>query len=134
MPHIFKLEFIMEALDLGQWQAWINQYAYDFFLLDLESMWSASSGKITSPHIVRFMSDLEVENVVYGWVRVRVAAELSPNQAAIAGPLLPTYQWYIGGVPYAPSSSAWIIAGGALDPASPDWIYAGTPQFPAAIL
>jgi hypothetical protein len=134
MPHVFQLEFIMEAIELGYWQSWVNSFAYDYFLLDLESMWSATNNKITSPHLVRFISDLEVENVVYGWVRVRVQAELSPNQFAFAGPNLPTHQWIIGGTPQAPSAPDRIIAGSPIAPSMPDWIYAGTPQFPAAIL
>lgn len=104
MPHAFRLEFVMPALSVGQWQSWVNAFAYDWFSINLESMWSAATGKITSPHLVRFISNLEWENVVYGWVRVRVQAELSPNQIALGGPLLPTYNWIIGGTPVDPSS------------------------------
>jgi len=133
MPHIFRLEFVMEALDLGTWQQWINSFAYDYFILGLESMWSGNAGTITSPHIVRFISDLEVENVVYGWVRVRVQAELSPNQYALAGPGILTDAWIIGGTPAAPSADT-IIAGTPAAPSMPEWISAGSPQNPAAIL
>jgi len=134
MPHAFRLEFILSALALGQWQTWINSFAYDWFLMDLQSMWSAATGNIIAPHIIRFTSDLEFEDVTYGWVRCRVGAELSPNQYALGGPLLPTYAWVIAGTPLAPSLDGWVIAGDPTDPSSPDWIYSGTPQFPAAII
>jgi hypothetical protein len=134
MPSIFRLEFVMPAIDLGTWQSWVNAFAYDYFLLNLESMWSAFAGAVTAPHIVRFISDLDIENVVYGWVRVRVQAELSPNQYAIGGPLIPTYQWIIGGTPTAPAAPDWIIAGVPQNPSTPDWIFAGTPANPAAII
>lgn len=103
MPTVFRLEFIIQALDLGEWQSWVNRFAYDYFVINIESMWSGSSGVIAAPHLVRFISDLEMENVTYGWIRVRVQAELSPNQWSIAGPLLPTYQWIVGGTPGAPA-------------------------------
>lgn len=134
MPHGFKLEFIMPALALGQWQSWVNAFAYDWFTMNLESMWSAATGAITSPHLIRFISDLEFDDVVYGWVRCRVQAELSPNQVALGGPLLPTYAWVIGGTPQAPSNANSVIAGNPSSPSTPDWIFAGTPQFPAAIV
>ena len=134
MPHLFRLEFIMQALDLGIWQTWVNKFAYDYFLMDLESMWSAIAGGITAPHLVRFTSDLDIENVTYGWVRVKCVAEISPNQWALAGPQIPTFMWIVGGTPLVPSSDNWIIAGAPTSPSMPDWITAGTPQFPAAIV
>ena len=35
MPHTFALEFIMDVPTLGNWQAWINANAYDFFEMPL---------------------------------------------------------------------------------------------------
>jgi hypothetical protein len=135
MPHLFNLEFVMQALDLGRWQSWVNQFAYDYFLMDLESMWSALAGSITAPHLVRFISDLQVENVTLGWIRVRVQAEISPNQWALSGPVVPSYQWIVAGTAIAPASPDWIFAGGPPGGgAAPVWIYAGSPRFPAAIV
>jgi len=133
MPHLFTLEFVMKAVELGRWQSWVNEFAYDYFSLDLESMYSGLLGQITIPHDVRFTSNLTIDNVTYEWVRVRVQAELSPAFAASLGPKLPTHNWVIAGHPAPPPPTDWIIAG---EPPTPslDTYYAGSPQYPAAII
>ena len=132
MPHSFRLEFIMTVPELGDWQRWVNLFAYDFFIMPkLETYLAGVIGEISSPHQVRFTGNLELDNPVYGWVRVRVPAELDPLQP-LPGPATPTNLWVIGGTPPAPSTNR-IIAGTPPAPAV-DFIVAGTPAYPAAII
>lgn len=133
MPHVFQLEFVMTVVELGDWQPWVNQYAYDYFVMPrLESWYAGAIGEISSPHSVRFISNLDIDNPVFGWVRVKVQAELDPLQP-LPGPAIPTNLWVVGGTPAAPSSPHRIIAG--TPAAAPiDWIIAGTPAFPAAVI
>jgi len=132
MPHNFALEFVMPALELGSWQSWVNQFAYDYFEMPLlESMWSGAAGAVASVHSIRFISDLSIENVVYGTVRVKVAAELDPNQAALSGPVVPTFQWIAGGTAADPASPDLVEPGA---PPAADSVIAGTPRSPAAIV
>jgi hypothetical protein len=135
MPHAFQLEFVMTVPELGQWQPWVNQYAYDYFVMQRLETWIAGRrGEISSPHSVRFTSDLEFDNPVYGWVRVRVAAELDPIQPpeAMPGPVTPGDGWIVAGTPGAPSL-AWIVAGSPAAP-SADLVSAGSPGFPASLV
>ena len=132
MPHTFQLEFIMTVPELGAWQRWVNAHAYDYFTMaKLESYFAGLVGEIAAPHSVRFTSNLQYDNPVYGWVRVKVSAELDPLQP-FPGPVEPTNLWVIGGTPPAPSVNT-VTAGTPATPA-PDWIIAGTPAFPAAFL
>lgn len=132
MPHTFQLEFVMTVPELGQWQPWVNQYAYDFFTMNkLESYFAGKLGEISSPHSVRFIGDLQIDNPVYGWVRVKVSAELDPLQP-LPGPITPTNIWVIGGTPPAPSTNS--VLAGTPPAASVDWIIAGTPAYPSAII
>jgi len=134
MPHQFRLEFIMTVVELGAWQEWVNVNAYDFFTIQkLESMYAGKIGEISSPHSIRFISNLDIDNPVYGWVRVKVQAELDPLQAANSGPLVPSDHWIIGGTPAAPSNANTIIAGSPGAPSSIR-ISAGSPAQPAAII
>jgi len=132
MPHTFQLEFIMTVPELGAWQRWVNAHAYDYFTMGkLESYFAGVMGEIATPHSVRFTGNLEYDNPVYGWVRVRVPAELDPLQP-FPGPIEPTNLWVIGGTPPAPSPNN-VIAGTPPAPA-PDWLIAGTPAYPAAVI
>lgn len=118
MPTVYSLEFIMTVQELGAWQIWVNDNAYDYFIIDnLESFRSGLKGQVSSPHSIRFISNLAIDNPVFGWVRVKVQAE-----GAIAAP---EAGWIVGGTPAAPSP-LWIIAGTVVAP-SPGMIYAGTP-------
>lgn len=133
MPHTFQLEFVMTVVELGDWQVWVNQYAYDYFIMPrLESFYAGRLGEISSPHSCRFTSNLDIDNPVFGWVRVRVSAELDPLQP-ISGPTVPTNLWVVGGTPPTPSNVNTIIAGAPPAPGA-DAIVAGSPAFPAAII
>lgn len=133
MPTLWALEFIMHAVDLFDWQTWADANGYDWFQIDLQSMYSGAAGKMTSPHLVRFTTDLQMENIMYGWIRVRVSAELSPFQATLFGaPPAPgpaQSNWIIAGTPAAPSSDT-VTAGTPGNPSS-DTITAGTPAYPS---
>jgi hypothetical protein len=61
---------------LGDWQVWVNDNGYDWFVIDnLESYRSGLAGKVSAPHTIRFISNLAIDNPVFGWVRVKVQAE-----------------------------------------------------------
>jgi hypothetical protein len=130
MPHAFQLEFVMTVPELGAWQRWVNAHAYDYFTMaKLESYFAGLVGEIAAPHSVRFTGNLEYDNPVYGWVRVKVAAELDPLQP-FPGPVEPTNIWIIGGFPQSILEDA--INGGFPQHDIEDWIIAGTPAYPAA--
>lgn len=85
MPHTFALDFIMTVVELGDWQAWVNENAFDWFVMpELESMYSGQAGLTASPHTIRFTSNLAIDNPAYGWVRVKVSAELAPLSSTVA--------------------------------------------------
>jgi len=133
MPHRFQLEFVMMTVELGAWQRWVNANAYDFFTMArLESFYSGELGEISSAHSIRFIGDLEIDNPTYGWVRVKVPAELDPRQQALYGPNTPPNNWLIAGTPPAPSTDH-VIAGTPAAPSLP-LVSAGTPARPAAII
>jgi hypothetical protein len=76
MPTVYALEFVMTVEQLGDWQVWVNDNGYDYFTIDnLESYQSGLEGKVSSPHVIRFISNLTIDNPVFGWVRVKVQAE-----------------------------------------------------------
>jgi hypothetical protein len=76
MPTVYALEFVMTVEQLGDWQPWVNDNAYDYFTIgNLESYQSGQLGKVSSPHVIRFISNLAIDNPVFGWVRVKVQAE-----------------------------------------------------------
>jgi len=132
MPTQLQLEFVMTIPELGDWQEWVNVNAYDFFTMKkIESMYAGKLGEISSPHSLRFIGDLEMDNPVYGWVRVKVPAELNPVQPT-GGPTTPTNNWIVAGTPDEPSPD-WMIGGTPAAP-SPDWAIAGSPAYPAAIV
>jgi hypothetical protein len=133
MPTSFALEFVMTVPELGAWQTWVNLYAYDYFTMTrLETYLAGKLGEISSPHSVRFTSNLDIDNPVYGWVRVKVSAELDPLQP-LPGPVTPTNLWVVAGTAPTPSTTHLIYAGTPAATA-PDSIAAGTPAYPAAIL
>jgi len=130
MPTQFRLEFVMTVPELGAWQRWVNQFGYDYFTMGrLESYYAGLVGEISSPHSIRFISNLEYDNPVYGWVRVKVQAELDPLQP-LPGPPVPTNAWIIAGTPPVPSNAITIISDFTLV----DFVAAGTPAYPAAVL
>lgn len=132
MPHAFELTFIMTVQELGAWQEWVNVNAYDYFDMPrIESMYSGLIGEISSLHSIRFTGNLAIDNPVYGWVRVKVTAELDPLQAANQGPITPSNNWIIGGSPPAPSNGSLAHAGAPANLAS-DRFNAGSPGRPAA--
>lgn len=92
MPHLFALEFVMTVVELGDWQEWVNENAYDWFVMgEIESMYSGQAGVTASPHTIRFTSNLAIDNPVLGWVRVKVSAELAPlaSTVVLAGGAMP---------------------------------------------
>jgi hypothetical protein len=133
MPHAFALEFVMTVQELGPWQEWVNVNAYDYFEMPkLESMYSGLVGEIASPHSIRFTGNLEIDNPVYGWVRVKVGAELDPLQDVQSGPIAPSNAWFVGGSASAPSDGSLLHAGVPSNVAG-DRINAGSPGRPAAV-
>lgn len=132
MPHDFKLEFVMAIADLYAWQTWVNQFAYDYFYLPLESMHSSLAGKVAAPTLVRFTTNLSFENVVYGWIRVRVGAELSPIAPATVTPPPDTSgDWIIAGRPATPSTPDTYTAGRPASPSNGNTVIAGEPGAPS---
>lgn len=129
--HTFSLSFVLTTAQLWEWQSWANQSGYDWHLMNLESAYSALSGSGARlvPHYVRYISDITIETLGGGYLRVLVSAELDLGRVP-ASNITPTGNWYVGGTPATPAANT-ITAG---TPASPavNTITAGTPILPAA--
>lgn len=78
MPTVWAIEFVMPVDALFGWQDWVNQYAYDYFELPLVSTQSSQAGTQTAPHVVRFISNLNLELNAVDIVHVRVSVERAP--------------------------------------------------------
>ena len=128
MPHTFQLQFIVTTAELYSWQQWVNQYAYDFFQIDLVSRISSQAGANCAPHFVRFTTDLAFEQFDKGMLRITVAAELSPAQVSNYDPPAGDV-WIIGGDPETPSPGH--VFGGTPDAPSPGIVIAGRPGSPS---
>jgi hypothetical protein len=129
--HTFSLSFVFTTAQLWAWQSWANQSGYEWHLMNLESAYSALSdtGARLVPHYVRYTSDITIEALGNGYLRVLVAAELDLDRAP-DGRITPTGNWYVSGTPAAPATNT-ITAGTPASPAS-NTITAGTPTQPAA--
>lgn len=125
----FTLTFVFSMAELWTWQSWADDFGYDWHTMNLESPWSglvvASSTLIT--HTVRYISDVQIEPIGSGYVRVSVQAEMDVNTVP-QGAVVYTGNWYVARTPSNPAPT-WIISLGA---SSPDTIIAGTPSLPAA--
>ena len=132
MPHIFTLEFALSIDQLGRWQPWVNEFGYDWFQLDLSTMYSGQVRELFTKHEVRFISDLKYRTLMHGHVLMQVQAELSPAQNLL-GPPQPSWDWIVGGSPGNPSTPDWYIGGKPATP-SADIVNPGTPANPAALV
>jgi hypothetical protein len=69
----------MTVTQWGAWENWVKTNAYDWFNMDLPSLYSGLAGKRLSPHTIRFTSGLTVVNVTESSVQISVTAEFSPS-------------------------------------------------------
>jgi len=79
MPHAIALSFVMTVTQWGAWENWVKTNAYDWFDMDLPSLYSGRLSKRLSPHTIRFTSGLTVVNVTESSVQISVTAEFSPS-------------------------------------------------------
>ena len=79
MPHTFRLAFSMSVTDWADWQAWVAVHAYDWFTLDLPSLYSGRLAAVAAPTLVRFTSSVAVTMLTGVHVQVSVAAEIEPS-------------------------------------------------------
>jgi hypothetical protein len=126
MPHALALEFVLPVSLLFSWQTWVNRYAYQYFSICLTTYFASEKGVDATPTIARFTSELRIELVEKGYVKIGVDCEIAPTQE-INTP--PGKDWIIAGAPGSPSTD-WVIAGDPAGPAS-DFILAGTPASPS---
>ena len=127
---VFGLSMVLNTTDLWAWQSWANQYGYDWHTMPLVSHYSGLAGSTLIAHTIRYISDIVIEPVAFGYMRVSVQAEMDAN--TLPGGFVDfTGNWYLGGTPAVPSSSNRVLGG---TPASPstNFIVAGTPGNPAA--
>lgn len=128
---VFGLSFVFSTAQLWTWQSWANRYGYDWHTMPLESAWSgqSSTGETVVPHTVRYISNIDIQPIGNGYVRVSVQAEMDVNTLP-QGIVVQTGNWYVARTPSNPATDV-IIAG---TPASPSTnvIIAGTPDLPAA--
>jgi len=79
MPHSVSLSFVMTVTQWGAWETWVKANGYDWFQLDLPSLYSGQLGKRLSPHVIRFTSGLSVRNITESSAQISVNAEFSPS-------------------------------------------------------
>jgi hypothetical protein len=132
LPTRIGLVFMVHQPDYAAWLTWVNDNAWDDWLvMKLPGLQASRLGLDTADITVRFMSDLQADLVPVHrlwWWRVRVEAEYVPTPEQLT-PVF-TGDWIVAGVPAFPAPD-WIVAGTPADP-SPDWISAGTALQPAA--
>lgn len=72
---------------LAAWLAWVNVYAWDWFMLGLPSLAASRAGVHTTPTPVRFVSDIQ-QSLLSGhglWIwRLSVEAETMPTSTDLA--------------------------------------------------
>lgn len=127
---VFNLAMVFDIPQLWAWQSWANQYGYDWHTMNLQSHYAGLAGSTLIPHLVRYISDIQIEPVGFDQVRVSLQAEMDAN--TLPGGFVDfTGNWYLGGTPAAPSSANSVLGG---TPASPstNFIVAGSPGNPAA--
>jgi len=131
---VFSLSFTLTVAELGQWMAWANGSGYGWELMSLAGPYSNCA---VTPHLVRLMSNPEVQMLTPAVAQVSVMAELNV-ESVHAGIVVYTGNRIIAGAPASPSAS--LVIGGRLTLASapalslvPDgtWIVAKTVAVPA---
>lgn len=140
MPQTFALQFHMHTNELYSWQYWVNSYAYDWFYIPLASLfappanWSPDGVQpagLISPHIARFISDLNIQMDGHDWWAVTVAAEVSPLMLANLKPP-PGMNIIDGGTADNPSPITDILDGRTADaPADGGPVDGGTADTPS---
>ena len=130
IPHTFQFRFVVKNTDLDDWLQWVNNYAYEWFQINIYSFLTPQTNETCSPHAIRFISNISIAPLTTKYLEIGVTAEMVDPLNNIITPL--TQQWIIGGTPIDPSTE-WII-GGTPDAPSPDFTNAGTPQSPAAVI
>ena len=80
MPQKFTFSFVIKINDLDVWQEWVNDFAYEWFEINIMSYLTnnGTDGKACSPHTVRFISDIALSAFDYDHFNVTVNAEMAP--------------------------------------------------------
>ena len=117
LPTSISLVFMVNQPDYASWLTWVNENAWDdWVLMNLPGLEASRLGLDTAAIAVRFTTDLQADLLPVHrlwWWRVRVQAEWVPSPESLVS------------VPIGP----WVIADIANPP--PDWIIAGTPPTPS---
>jgi hypothetical protein len=79
MPHSFSLTFRMSLIDWADWQLWVLANGYNWFEIELPSLYAGRLSQNTAPALVRFTSDLGATLLAADVVQVTVTAELAPS-------------------------------------------------------
>ena len=131
MPQMFNFKFVVPISQLGPWQAYVNQYCYEWFELDATSYLTSSQlDDNCSPHIVRFTSNLEIAPFTGDSMSVTVTAEMAPVESFTTPPVAISQTWIVARTPSNPSTD-WYVANTPSNP-STDWVIAGSARNPAA--
>ena len=110
MPMKFQLAWRVNNEQLQPLFAWLNQYGYEYFSIQLSSIESSALGQFKSAINVRIMSDINISLIRVhrqNWYIVSCLAEYSPPVAYVPTPPAPVPdalelgQWY--DFTYAPS-------------------------------
>lgn len=79
MPHVFQLSFAMSVTDWSAWQAWVTDNAFDWFNMDLPSMYAGLAKTQKTPTLIRFVSPISVSTLTEQHVQLSVTAEMAPS-------------------------------------------------------
>ena len=77
MPTIFTLEFAVPLEILGSWQTWVNEFAYNYFTINIVSHLTGDTDSSCSPHVIRFITNLSLSPITSNVYSVTVSAELA---------------------------------------------------------
>jgi len=127
----YDLVFAYTAHQLWMFQAWANQFGYDWHYMPIVTHYSGFVDQAgTLLHRVRITSDVTITALSADMFRVRISVEVDTASRPF-GITVPSGDWIIAKTPAAPATPDWIIAQTPPAP-STDTISAGTPVSPAA--
>lgn len=114
MPHQIAMAFVIKISELTVWQAWVNEFAYQWMLFPgITHQTLDPTNPRATPLIMRFISDLHYGAINSEYVEVTVVSETAPEAAEATG-----------------TQDLWIVAGRPPTPSS-YWVSPGTPDNPA---
>lgn len=82
MPQTMKLSFFIRPAQRIEWFNWVKLNAYSWFYINLPTMYAGIINAKTSPVLIRFTSNIEMQSVSLLAIQATVDAEMAPSMVA----------------------------------------------------